>query len=187
MESLFLLIPLFFIFLILIPITINIKLNYDILKNKGVASVHLGFIRIILLVFKIKNKTLVLKTKKHRKEIELNFTDSQMRFYEQFTKQIEQKVRIKRFNISGKLGVSSADKTAILTGALNILSSSFLSILKTKKPYAENLYANFFPAYNKSIFKLYGGGKISISIFDIIYSLLLSAVIIKRSEKYERL
>ena len=187
MESLFLLIPLFFIVIILVPISLKIRLSYNVEKNRGVSSIYIGPIKIFLFIFKIKGKAIIVKTKKKRREIDIDFSDKQMRFIEEFTKQIEQKIRIKKFYIMGRIGLFSADKNAIIVSFISIISKIFLSILKTKKSYAQNLKAEFYPAFNQDVFQLSGFGKISISIFDILYSLIMSTVIIRRSELYERL
>lgn len=185
MQSLVLIIVVFFLILFILPIFIKLHISYDLLNNLGTLSLYLFFIKIFALKLKFKGKNIVIITKKEQKEVETQLSDKQMRFFEQLSSQLKQKIIIRKLSAYSRIGVSNAHYSAVLTGLFNAVVSSVLASVKNIKKSAKiGVFSE--PAYNENhlIFSIYCSAMTT--IFDIVYSLFMSLAIIKRSEKYER-
>ena len=63
MQSLWLIIPLFLFIILLLPFIFEVRISYNVYKNYGTLALKLWFIKIVLITFKIKGKTIVIRTK----------------------------------------------------------------------------------------------------------------------------
>lgn len=186
MQSLLLIIVVFFLVLIIIPIFAKAHLSYDLIANLGTISFYIFFIKIFAYKIRFKNKNIIIITQKDKKEIETQLSDKQMRFLEQLTSQLKQKIVVRKIYTFARIGTGNAYSSAVITGLFNVIASSVLAKIKNIKKSARiGVFAE--PSYNENhlIFSVYGS--FMITIFDIIYSLIMSLAIIKRSEKYERI
>ena len=185
MQSLWLIVVVFFLILLIIPFFCKVHLSYDILNNLGVLSVYVFFIKIIVLKIKLKGKDIILISEKNKKQIETKISKKQMRFLEQLNAQLKQKIIVRKISAYSRIGTGDAMSSALISGLFtSVVSSLFAYIKNTKK--SAKLMVKTEPDYNGNslIFSFYLS--FMITIFDIIYSLIMALTIIKRSEKYER-
>ncbi len=185
MQSLWLIIVAVLLLLIVMPIFTKIHVSYDVLGNMGAISLHVFFIKIFAYRIRIKNKNIVIITEKNKKEIETELSNTQMRFLEQLMVQFKQKIIVRKLLAHSRIGVNDAMNSALLCGLVqSVISSLFAYIKNTKK--SAVCCVNTEPVYNGTclIFSVYCS--FALTLMDIIYSVLMSVMIIKRSEKYER-
>ena len=185
MQSLWLIIVVFFLVLFIYPIFANLHLSYDFLHNMGTLSLYVFSIKIFAFKIRFKNKNIVIIPNKGESEVETSLSEGQMRFLEQLNSQLKQKIIVRNVTAYSRIGVQDASISAILTGLFNAVVSSILAYIKnTKKSARVSVISE--PDYNGKhlTFSIYGS--VALTIFDIIYSLIMSFVIIRRSEKYER-
>ena len=184
MESLYFLIPLFLIILVTFPISLNIRASFNLKNKTGIVSLYVFNIRLTLLMFRLKDNNIVIKKNKKEEIVEFELSEKQNRFVKQFSVQIQNKVNVKNLISYTRIGTKDALETSIYNGIINSVFACVFGYIKNLKPYAK-IDVLSYPAYNKDLFIVTLYGKISISLFDFIYSLLMSLIIIKRSEKYE--
>ena len=184
MQSLWLIIVVFFLVVILVPIAIKIHVTYDILNNLGTFSLYIFFIKIFCYKVKIKNKTIILVSSKNKKEIETELSKVQLRFLEQLNVQLKQKLIVKKIAVFSRIGVKDAKNSALLCGFFEAIVCSILAYVKNTKKSAKML-VDCQPDYNGLTLCVGVYGSFAITITDIVYSLIMSAIISKRSEKYE--
>ena len=184
MESLYFLIPLFFVVIFVLPLLISVKLSVNLHNKIGVVSVHLFRFRLVLMLFRYENNKIIIKTKKKKKEMEMELTDKQKRFAEQFIVQMKNKINVRSIMAYTRIGTNDAFANSLISGFFNSVFASVLGYVKNNKKNAK-IDVISYPAYNQELFVVCVCGKISFSIFDLLYSLIMSFTIIKRSEKYE--
>ena len=185
MQSFVLIIVVFFLALIIVPMIVKAHISYDFLNNMGAVSFYFFFIKIFAYRLRIKNKNLVLISDKKEKVVETEISDKQMRFLEQLTIQFKQKVIIRKMYVYSRIGTGDAYTTAMANGLFDFIIGSIFGNIKNKKKSA-NIKICTEPSYNEKHLTICLFGSFMITIFDIIYALILSLLIIKRSEKYER-
>ena len=96
MQNLWLIVVVFFLVLIVIPINSKLHFSYDILNNIGTFSLHLFFVKIFAYKFRLNGKDIIIISKNNKKQIETKVSNKQIRFFEQLTIQLKQKVVIKK-------------------------------------------------------------------------------------------
>lgn len=185
MQIIWQIIVVFFLIVLILPIFSKIYIYYNVLDNIGVVSLYVFFIKIISYKAKITRGNIIFFTEKDKKQIELQVSTKQLRFLQQFSVQMKQKVIIKNITVFSKIGLNDAYHTALAVGSFNALCSGVMGYIKNIKPSAKMRVCNN-PEYNKV--KLSFAFQITglITIVDVLYSLIMSFIIIKRSEKYER-
>ena len=175
----------FFLLLLIVPIFAKAYLYFDVLSNVGVISLYVFFIKIIAYKLKISKGYIILYTEKNKKQIEVQVSQKQLRFLKQFTVQMKQKVILKNVTAFSRIGLNDAYSTALGVGEFNVLYSSVMGYIKNLKPSAKMRVVNH-AEYNGS--KLTFAAQITgfVTIVDVLYAIIMSFIIIKRSEKYER-
>lgn len=176
----------FFLALLIMPIFCKVYFTFDVINNIGVISLYVFFIKIIAYKIKRVKNQLVLYTEVKKKEIELEITNKQLRFIKQLTVQLKEKVVFKSVDIYYKIGLNDAYYTAIWSGIFNVIVSSILGYIKNIKKSCKMRVYNF-PEYNGINMIASINIKCFITLFDIIYAIFMSFLIIRRSEKYERI
>lgn len=185
MQSVWLIIVVFFFVLLIVPIFAKVYLSYDILHNVGTISLYVFFIRILTYKLKYIKNQIVVYTNKNKKDIEVKISNKQIRFLKQFSVQIQQKIIVKKVNIISRIGLNDAFYTALCSGLINVVSGMFVGYLKNIKKSAQ-FVIDTNPNYNGKNFTIAIVAKCFVTIFDVVYAILMSLSIIKRSEKYER-
>lgn len=181
MQSLWLLIPLFLFILLILPILFEVRLSYNIYKNMGTLSLKLWFIRIKLLTFKIKGKNLIIRTKKNAKQIEISLAGPEIKLLEQFSVQIKDKIKVKKLEFHSKIGTGDAFQSAMLSAGISIIVSMVWGYIKNQKDTAQIGIVNH-TEYKEKVFQISLLGRISISIFDTLYSFIMASIIVKKSD-----
>lgn len=184
MESLYFLIPLFLIVFITFPISLNIRASFNLKNKKGIVSLYVFNIRLTVIEFRLQDNNIFIKKNKKEEIVEFELSEKQKRFAKQFSVQIQNKVNVKNLVSFTRIGTKDALETSMYNGIINSVFACVFGYIKNLKPYAK-IDVLSYPAFNKNLFIITLYGKISISFFDFIYSLLMSFIIIKRSEKYE--
>ncbi len=184
MESLYFLLPLFFIVVVILPLNFRLKLCFN--AQKGIVYVSIFLWKFKLVLFKIfpKDKNIIITTKKHKKEIEFSLSIKQIYFVEQFTNNLKSKTQIRKICVYGRVGYFDAYKTAITCATINSFIELVFCYLKNKKPTCA-FKNNVCPCFNRNImlFSLYTS--LTITLFDLLYSVVISLFSL-RSKKYER-
>ena len=186
MQSLWLIFIVFFLILLILPIFAKAYISFDFFNNLGAVSIYILFFKIMAYKIKYENKQIVVFTSKNQKEIEVEVSNKQLRFLKQLSVQLKQKIILKNVTFFSRIGLGDAFNTAIGTGLLNVVVSSFMGYVKNIKKSAKMKIINN-PNYNGNGFMVSCVICCFITLFDLLYSIFMSLIIIKRSEKYERI
>ena len=175
MNGLYLLIPTFFILLLTMPVFIEVKGTLNVLNMSGVLSVFVFKKKIQHICYQIKGKTFILQDEGGTNEKEVAFDSQEVILYEEFVKQIKNKTRLKELFVFYNIGLSDAFLSAIK----NWTTWDPVSTIKNKKPTASlGVYDTV--SYNKEVFEISVKGKVSISLFDVVYSFVNSVILSKK-------
>lgn len=178
-KSLYFLIPTFFIILICFPIFFEVRCGYNPLKNKGIIAIYILKIKILYYFYHIYGKYLVIENEKETKKFELEFSNPSFIIIEEFIKQVVKKIKVKVLYVYYNIGLNDAFYSALFCGLLNTILTIFFTFLKNRKPTASMCIYDTV-SYNKLLTEIVFRGQISISLFDVAYSYLMSVIIIKR-------
>jgi len=173
MESPWLLIVLFFLIILVFPMFFKLYFSYSPLKNSGLIVIRLWVFNISYFSFQLKANSIILRSKKERKQIEYKFDDPLLKFYDYFYAQIKQKIKIKYLDIYSEIGTGDAYSSAILSSAMSIFYKIFCSYIKNVK-YSTNIITNTKTTFNEKVllFSIYGN--FSISFFDIVFGMFIA-------------
>ncbi len=176
MQSLYFLIPTFFILLFLMPIYLQLRVSFNALENSGVFCLYIFKIKIVYYFFSFTNNDIILKNEKRTKEKSYDLGSPEALFFKALTKQIKDKTRLRYLEIYYNIGVGDAFLTSMLCGFINSMILIFFTALKNKKPSASlGLYDSV--CFNKTKVEIASGVSLSLSLFDLVYSLLNSVML----------
>ena len=173
METLWLIIVLFFVLIFIVPLFFKVYFSFNPLENEGMIVIKLFFINIIYFSFQIKVDGIVIRTKTKRKQIVYKFTDPKIRFYELLTLQLKHKVKIKYLDIFSEVGTGDAFSSALTTAVMNIFYHIIASYIKNLK-LSSSISINSHTLFNKKTFEVRMFLRFSISLFDIFYCFFTS-------------
>ncbi len=134
--DLFILFFLLFLLLIFFPITVKVKIDYDLLKNEGLLFLYLFGIRIISRKWKIGiNKIRIFaKNKKEKQMIIFDFDDGASGYGDYYLKDVLKRIDINTLKIFATVGVEDyAMYTAIINYALNLPTNIGLHLINHLK------------------------------------------------------
>lgn len=177
-TSLLLIIPAFIILLLVFPIFLEVKISLNPLKNRGVVALFLFKKKLIYYYVELHGKYITLINNTETKKEELEFDSPKFAVIEEFIRQVKDKVRLKYLFVYYNIGLGDAFRSAMLSASINQLLNFIFIRLKSKKPTASFCIYDTV-SYNRTIFEMAGRIKISISIFDLVYSFIYSAIITK--------
>lgn len=178
MQSLYFLIPMSVIIVLLFPLKFQVRLTFNLESLSGVICLYIFKIKIKYYHYQIKGKNIILKNEKETRMKEVEFDEKQLIIAETFRRQVKNKSRLKELFIFYNLGVGDAFTSAMLGGAINTAFTIMFTTIKNKRPTASmGIYDTI--SYNREIFEIAGKGSISISLFDVVYSLVMSVILIK--------
>ncbi len=175
LTSLYFLIPTFFVFVLIFPIFIEVRVSFNPLFNRGVVALFLFRFKVLYFIFSFHGKYIELQNEKETKRQELEFSSPQFAVMEEFTKQIKDKLRLKKLLLFYNIGTGDAFSSAVLCGVINQIVTGIFLRLKDKKPTASCCIYDTV-SYNKTMCEIAGRVEISISLFDLAYSFLLALV-----------
>ncbi len=176
MNFLYLLIPAFFIILFLTPLFLEVKLTLDVKTFSGVLSVFLFKIKVHHLIYSFeKNKLIVQGENEDDQGQEFDMSSREVVFYEQLVKEIFDKTRLKYLFVFYNIGLNDAYLSAMVAGAINTALLIFFTTLKNSKPTASfGVYDTV--SYNRELCEFAVKTKVSVTLFDMIYSLLYAYI-----------
>lgn len=173
MESLWLIFLIVFILFLVIGQVFKLSFSFNVLENQGKIFIKLWCFKIKNLTFKVSLNGIIIRTKNERKQIEYKFNDPQIIFFQNFSSQVEEKVKLKVLAINSNVGIGEASENAIIVGMLNIVYKIFASKIKNAKP-TSSVVINSNACFNSKIFTFNVNTKFSLSIFDFLYSLFIA-------------
>lgn len=176
MDSLYFLIPTFFIILLVLPIFLEIRVSFNVLDKSGVFCIYLFKKKLQYFIFEIDGREIRLKDEQQTQEKQIDFDSPELAFYEQLSTQIKDKTRLRFLEIFYNIGLGDAYLTGLVCGALNVAILIFFSSLKNSKPTASLALYNT-SSFNKTVAEIAGVINLSISLFDVVYSLLNSVIL----------
>lgn len=178
-----LIIPAVIILLLVFPIFVELRISFNPLENRGVIALFVFRKKIFYYFIEIHGRYITLVNDKETKTEELQFDSPQFAIIEEFTKQVKDKVRLKNIYVFYNIGTGDAFTSSLLCGLFNQVLNFIFVNLKSKKPTASLcIYGTV--SYNRLICEVAVTGKVSISLFDIVYSFLYSVIITKRTKEY---
>ena len=108
MESLWLIGVLIGVLLLVIGQVFKLSVFYNLLENSGDLSIKLWFLKIKKLSFKISHNGIIIRTNKKRMQIEYSINDPEIKFYENFSMQVKEKIKIKHISLYSNIGTKDA-------------------------------------------------------------------------------
>lgn len=178
----------FGLFVVLLPIKLKFKAQFNILKNKGKIKFYFFKINFLSFNFKFKPKYILLSTKKGKNIlVPIEFSKQAGLEMADLTYLLFDKTTI--YSLKIFLNVGKEDDpffSALMFGFLQTVSSIVLSILKTKK--LDVVMSNKINSvYTKNSGVIDLSASISISLVDLLWAIIEYKINIKRIGKnYER-
>lgn len=171
----YLLIPFVIILLLFIPIKLEGRASFNFLDMKGAIGVFLYKFNIEHQRFRfVKGKLVGLGDNDEEKDFDIS--EKELIFTKMLIGQIKDKTRLQELFVMYNLGTHDAFQTAMIAGVINVSLLSFMGTIKNFKPTASlGVCDNI--SYNNKVCQFALTIKISISLFDIVYSLLRSLIL----------
>jgi len=176
MTELYLIIPAVIILLFFLPVVIELKITYNILTNIGVISVYLYKFNVTYYIFEIKENEISLKGENDKVEKKLELSGPEIVFFTSLVKEVLDKLRLRFMDIYYNIGLQDAFLTSMVCGSVNLAVLLLFAQLKNSKPTASlGLFDTV--SYNKTEAVVITHTNVSISLFDLVYSLALSGIL----------
>lgn len=176
MVEVYLIIPALIIFLLFLPIILELKITYNVLNNTGVISLYIFKLNLLYYFYEIKDNEISIKDKDDKKGKTLDVNSPEFVFIMTFIKEVFNKLRLRKMDIYYNIGLSDAFLTSIACGVVNVLCLVVFTRIKQEKPTATlGLYDT--ASYNKLESVFIGNTNVSISLFDLVYSFIISGIL----------
>ena len=182
MSSLYFLIPTVIIILLVMPIFLEVRLSFNLLDKSGVFCIYLFRKKLQYFKFEIDGREIKLKDEEETKEKQIDFDSPEIALYEEFSTQIKDKTRLRFIEVFYNVGLNDAFLTSMICGVINIAILIFFTPLKNKKPTASLQLYNT-SSFNKNVANLATVINLSISLFDMVYSFIISVILSKKKMK----
>lgn len=182
MSSLYFLIPTVIIILLVMPIFLEVRLSFNLLDKSGVFCIYLFRKKLQYFKFEIDGREIKLKDEEETKEKQIDFDSPEIALYEEFSTQIKDKTRLRFIEVFYNVGLNDAFLTSMICGVINIAILIFFTSLKNKKPTASLQLYNT-SSFNKKVANLATVINLSISLFDVVYSFIISVILSKKKMK----
>ena len=179
----YLLIPFFLIILFFLPIKLEARVSFNVLDFSGALGVFLYKKKLLHEQFWIKGKKIITKSDDAIETKEMDFQSSEVIFMETLLQEIKDKTRLKEISVFYNIGVKDAFLSAMRAGLVNFAITIFLTNVKNQKPTA-SLSLNDTVSYNREVCQFAVKLIMSISLFDVVYS-LLNAIILSKKKHAE--
>ena len=176
MVELWFIIPAVIIFLLFLPIILELKVSYNVLTNTGVISFYVFKFNVFHYMFEFKDNSISLKGVDDDKEKQLDLDDPIIDFYKALIIEVKDKLRVRFLDIYYNIGLNDAFLSAMLCGYINSIVLMLYSAIKKDKP-TSNLGIYDTVSYNKREATMVANLNISISFFDLVYSLIVSGIL----------
>lgn len=182
MSSLYFLIPTVIIILLVMPIFLEMRLSFNLLDKSGVFCIYLFRKKLQYFKFEIEGREIKLKDEEETKEKQIDFDSPEIALYEEFSTQIKDKTRLRFIEVFYNVGLNDAFLTSMVCGVINIAILIFFTSLKNKKPTVSLQLYNT-SSFNKKVANLATVINLSISLFDVVYSFIISVILSKKKMK----
>ena len=175
----YLLIPLFLIIIFFLPIKMQARFSFNVLDMSGAFGIFLYKFKVTHQRIWIEHKKVFTMKDDDLQRKEFDFTSTGAIFVSKFLGEISDKTRLKELTVNYNLGVGDAFESAMLGGSINAILLAIFGKIKNSKPTASlGVYDTI--SYNRTVCQFAIKGRLSISLFDIVYSLLVSVILTKR-------
>ena len=175
----YLFIPFVIIIIFFLPIKMEARVSFNVLDFSGAFGVFFYKIKLTHQQFWIKGKKIITKKDNEIETKEMDFQSEEVIFLETFMSQIKDKTRLRELSVFYNIGVKDAFLSAMLAGLVNFAITIIFTNIKNKKPTA-TLSLNDTVSYNRELCQFAVKAILSISLFDVAYSLLSTIVISKK-------
>lgn len=170
----------FFIILILLllPIKIKGKINFNVLDNVGYITGKFFFIRVLFFKFYFIGSTLMLVNKRYKVHpFDLRGVESPSAFSDIFVIQLLRLFHFNTIKLYATVGdADNAFNTAMLCSMITIPVNSLLAYIKVKKPLTK-INAGVFPSFCANSFIAGGASCITFNLLGFIYCFIKSLTI----------
>lgn len=173
MESLWLLPLLLFIFFIVVGQVFRFYVSFDFFNNNGLVVIKLWCFQIKKFSVQFKKDGIVIRTEKKSEEVKYAFNDPKLKFVENFSLEVTEKTKVKMLDIYSNIGAGDAQKSALLSGTVNVFWKILVAKIKNAKPTCTIDITNQ-TFFNEKVFNVMVICKLSLSIFDFLYSLIFA-------------
>lgn len=175
----YLLIPFFIIIICFVPIKLEGRASFNLLDLSGAFGLFFYKIKVTHQQIWIAHKKIILKKDNHVESKELSFDSNEIVFVQKLFEQVKDKIRLRLISLFYNLGLDDAFLTSMIAGYINVLLLIFFTSIKNSKPTASlGLYDSI--SFNKQICQFAVRTILSISLFDVAYSLIRSVILTKR-------
>lgn len=182
MQSLYFLIPTFLILLLMVPIFLEVKVSFNAIDNRGTFCIRVFKINLQYFFFEIDGNQIKIKNKEAVDEKELSFDSPEVALYEQFAAEIKDKTRLRFLEVNYNIGLDDAFLTSMVCGMIDVAALIFFTAIKNKKPTA-SLAIYDTVSFNKKEAEVAVDLSVSISLFDVVYSFVLSVILSKKKAR----
>lgn len=163
--------------LFFLPVKVEGRASFNLLDMKGAIGVFVYRLQVEKQRFRINKGQIFLLTENDTKEEE--FDEGKMIFVKMLIDEIKDKTRLKELFVIYNFGIGDAYQTAMIAGHINTLLYCLFSAIKNYKPTA-SLGVSDNIAFNSTVAQFALTMKISISLYDVVYSLLRSVILTKK-------
>lgn len=178
----YLFIPFVVIVLFMLPIKFKVHFAFNVLERDGAFSFFLFNFKLMHQRFFIKGKKILLQNEKKADVIEIGPNSKEVVFLEVFSNVLRRKTRLKTLFLFYNIGIGDAFFSSMLGGIINLASLIFFTNLKNTRPTASmGVYDTI--SYNRQVLEFAVNGGASISLFDGVYSFVISLMITNRIVK----
>lgn len=180
----YLLIPFFIIIFLFIPIKLEGRVSFNVLDLSGALGIFLYKIKLSHEQIWLENKKIYTRKEDSIERKELDFSSQEMLFVQMLFNEVKDKTRLKEISVFYNLGVGDAFESAMIGGTINVLLLALMGVIKNAKPTASlGVYDTI--SYNREVCQFAIKAVMSISLFDVVYSLARSVILTKRKAKKE--
>ena len=185
--SYYLIILLVFLMLIVFQLTLKVKVSYNLLSNSGIIQLRFIGIRIFDRKITFYKKYLKLSNSKHKNiYLPIEFSQESIKSYVDFQGVLFQKIYAKEFSFYLNFGLKNSPMLSCLVcGHFDVLLKIIYGFLSQKKKglnYKSKVYASF----EKSVIKFQIKAKISLSLYDLLWSYFEAVISGKLKEIKEK-
>jgi hypothetical protein len=155
-----------------LPVKFKIKIEFDLLNNKGKLKLYLVNLKFVNLSFSLRGKSLIITKKNGKKRlVGLVGSGDESNFEDNFGRELIKNLTVKNAYLFSNIGArSNAFLTSMLTGTAQIISAILFSFLKAKKkPIIIN---NVYPKFDEEMFDFTIKLRVKINLFKLTKSFI---------------
>lgn len=163
-----------FLYILLVPVNLAATINFDLLHLKGELMLKASVFKPISIKIKVKKGYIYLTVKNKTQKEKLSMKNPHITFVYDLIRMLYFRQVIKELTVDGNIGyVNNAFAGAMLANFNDILIKCIVAPVKNNKKSA-HIFVNIIPNYNNDIYTLKLFNEISLSVFDVLYSLAIA-------------